>query len=688
MLLILQVLLLWLIVSALMVGGAMLFHRFFPDDSPWLGFIVPPLALVAVFNFIEHLVAVPSLLILLPILLGATLWMAVIGKFFKTVLVLPTAVFLVCFALTYAVRCMEPDIMYTSDGVSDLNMINNFLQGQTIPPPDTWMPPFRLVSYYDLQHYAASIAARLLSVDIGHADNVSHALLNALVCVVAAGAAWRLSGQKLFATLALPFLILCASTGSVAYLVLFCHNTNPWLAADLSSGMTHPPDSNPIWSWLANDLPAALHGKTPDEILSHQTLRLQVPGFWTWRDEYHANDAGHLLSILAVLVVAEVFTARRSIWPWVLGALMPMLTATASAWAMPITTLLCWSMLPKAWYFGRRPGPMNVTLGILFASVTVFWPAFFDVTSNPHVPSLKWIDPLDRVPLMEFLVQWWPIIVLWIVTASCVVVALNAWLKPATAEKKPANPGRLAALDETLTRFGLSFGVIGFLVTVPLMLLLIENFTIESRYNTIEKMWGYTWAVGLAGFFPIVASRAKVAGLMVAIVLIAYDSVSLGAFTYDLYANGSWDNSRFHLEGDQYLQHDEQSRRMLTAVGQYKRAIFLSGKCAYCYYEAPALTVFTGNQSYIAWSWFESNANNPDEATAREKQDNDFYSGAMTNRLDFLRNKDITGVLIWPGDQISDDALAALKTDLAPDYDYIDCKGPGPNNAGVFVKKR
>ena len=124
--LILQALLLWLLVSALMVGGAMLFHRFFPNESTWLGFIVPPLALVVLLNFIEHLVAWPSLLILLPVLLGATVWMAVAGKYFQPALILPTAVFLAAFAFTFLVRCLQADISYTSDGISDLNMINNF----------------------------------------------------------------------------------------------------------------------------------------------------------------------------------------------------------------------------------------------------------------------------------------------------------------------------------------------------------------------------------------------------------------------------------------------------------------------------------------------------------------------------------------------------------------------------------
>jgi hypothetical protein len=652
--LILQALLLWLIVSALMVGGAMLFHRFFPDESPWFGFLVPPLALVILLNFIEHLIALPSLLILLPVLLGGTVWMAVAGKFFKPPLILPTAVFLASFAFTFAVRCLQPDISYTSDGISDLNMINNFLQGQTLPPPDTWMPPLRFEWYYDLQHYAGSVVDRLLNVSIGHADNVSDALLNAMVCVVAAAAAHRLSGERLFATLALPVLIVSAATGSAAYLILICHSTDLWLPADLGSGMVHPPDANPIWKWLADDLPAGLKGMSPDDVLSHQTLRLQVPGFWTWRDEYHANAAGHFLTILSVLVVAELACARRTIWPWVLAAIMPLLAATASAWALPITTLLCWVMLPVAWILGRRPAALNAMLWTLFASVTLLWPAFYNVTSNPEVPGIKWIDPLDHVPLYEFLVQWWPIIVLWIGALCC-------WRS-------------------------LSFGTRWFLAVVPLMLIGIEVVTIESRYNTIEKMWGYTWAVGLVGLFPIVASRAAPAFRIVTIVLCAWALVSLGAFVYNV-CQGTWDGAAFHLEGSRYITIDDQKNRILEVVRPFKHATFLTGKCAFCYNEAPAIAVFTGNRSYIAWEWFEERANYADEATSREKLDNDFYSGAMTDRLGFLRSKQITGVIIWPADEISDGDLAKLRTELASDYDYVDCKGDGAKNAGVFLKR-
>jgi hypothetical protein len=652
--LILQALFLWLIVSTLMIGGAMIFHRRFPEESPWFGYIVPPLAVIALFNFIEHLIALPVLLYLLPLFLGATVWMVVTGKYFQKPLVLPSAIFLGTFAFTFAIRCLRPDIDFTSDGISDLNMINDFSQGQKLPPPDTWMPPFHFEWYYDLQHYAASVVERLLAVKIGVAYNISHALLSSLICVTGAAAAHRISGGKLWITIAMPFLIESAATGSSAYLYLTSHSSTPdlWMADDLSSNMVHPPDANPIWKWLFNDLPAGLAQMSPNEILDHQTLRLQVPGFWTWRSEYHANASGHLLSILSVLILAELAYERRTVWPWVLAVITPLLAVIASAWALPLTVLLCWMILPMAWLSGRRPASFNLALWTLFAAVTLLWPAFYNVTSSPEVPAIQWIDPHDRVPLVEFLIQWWPIILLWLCSWVCFR--------------------------------NLSFGLRWILIVLPIMLILIEMVTIESRYNTIEKMWGYTWAVGLVGLFPFIASRTNAVFKIVALILLCSAFVSLTYFLRDA-TSGSWDNATFHLEGTQYITADKQKKRLLEVVGQNKRLTYLSGKCVFCYNESPALAVFTGNSSYIAWSWFESRANYQNEADYREKLNNDFYSGAMTDRLHFLQANKIDGVLIWPEDDLSDDFLASLSKELEPTYDYIDCKGSGDKNAGVFL---
>jgi len=45
------------------------------------------------------------------------------------------------------------------------------------------------------------------------------------------------------------------------------------------------------------------------------------------------------------------------------------------------------------------------------------------------------------------------------------------------------------------------------------------------------------------------------------------------------------------------------------------------------------------------------------------------------------------GVIIWPDDDLSDDFLAHLRSELEPTYDYVDCKGDGSKNAGVFLRR-
>ena len=255
------------------------------------------------------------------------------------------------------------------------------------------------------------------------------------------------------------------------------------------------------------------------------------------------------------------------------------------------------------------------------------------------------------MPPVEFLIQWWPIILLWICGCLCFR--------------------------------DLSWGTRWLLVVVPLMLIGIETITIESRYNTIEKLWGYTWAVGLVGLFPVIAARREWIFRPVTGLLLISGLISL--FTFANTARSWMGQDSFRLDGNAYIQDDAQKRQLLQKLMETHRATYLSGKCVFCYNEAPALAVFTGNRSYIAWSWFESLTDYINEANTREKQNNDFYSGAMTDRLGFLQSHDITGVLIWPDDAIPDDYLATLKTELAPAYDYVDCKGSGANNAGVFI---
>ncbi len=643
-----QAFFLWFFVSSLVIGGAIVFRFLFPRESPWFGFILPPLVLVVLLNFIEHFIALPVLMWLFPLLAGLVIWMALKPGYDKRELLLPSLIFLGAFAFTFGVRCLQPDIIPTSDGLADLNKINNYCQGDTLPPTDTWLPPFKYEWYYSLQHYAASIIKRLFAIKIGVAYNISHALLSALTCMAAAAAAHRISGGRTWITVAVPFLIESAATGSSAYIQLTMHDPNLWLADNLSGGyddLAHNSPDNPIWKLMA-----APH---------HERLELQVPGFWTWRDEYHANSSGHLLTLLSVFIIAELIQLEKAIWPWVMAVLTPVLAVVASTWAYPITGLLCGGGVVIALVAGRRPASVPLASLILFGGLLLIWPAFYNVTSSPEVPDVLWTKPEERAPLYEFLIQWWPVIMLWIY-GLCLYRQLPPTLR-------------------------------WVLFVIPVMLIGIECISVEGRYNTVEKMWGYTYGTGLIALFPIVAGRGTLPGKIVTIVLLVSASISMSGWLRNA-SNwmpwGPWSDAEFQLEGTHYITVDDQKKKLLEVMGAFKHLTFLTGECVdFNYYESPALQVFTENRSYATWTYFESVANFREQAEYREKQNNDFYSGAMTNRLQFLQAHDIAGVMIWPDNNISNDALSALTTEISSAYEYVDCKGDGAKNAGIFLSR-
>ena len=643
---IIQAFLLWFFISSLMIGGAFAFRYSFPRESPWFGFIIPPLAFVVLLNFIEHFVALPNLLPLSPVLVGFLLWLGAKPGYPKRDILLPSLVFLGAFAFTFGIRCLQPDILPSSDGLADLNKINNYCQGDTLPPIDTWLPPYKYEWYYSLQHYAASIIKRLFDIKLGVAYNVAHALLSALTCVAGAAAAYRISGGKIWVTLAIPFLIESAATGSSAYIQLTMHDPSLWLADNLAGGyddLAHNNPANPIWQWLA-----APH---------HERLELQVPGFWTWRDEYHANSSGHFLTLMAVFVIAELTSLQKAVWPWIMAVLIPFIAVVASTWAYPITGLLCGGGIAIALLSGRRPASFGLTGLLIFSGLLLLWPACYDVTSSPEVPDIVWTKPEERAPLIEFLIQWWPILLLWIY--GCCLYR------------------------------GLSSAVRWVLLVLPVMLIAIELISVEGRYNTVEKMWGYTYGVGLIALFPVVASRASLPCRTLTLILLLSGFISLSGWlrnANDWMPWGRWPEAEFDLEGTHYITADDQKRRMLQVLTRLNHATLLTGKCpGFNYYESPALAVFTENRSYATWTYFESVANYRDEAQYREKLNNDFYSGAMLDHLQFLRSNNITGVIIWPDDNIPDDYLETLTKELDSSYEYIDCRGDGDKNAGIFL---
>jgi hypothetical protein len=629
------------------VGAAALFRRLFPRESPWLALIVPTLLVVMVLNFLEHFMPLPNLGWVLPFTLGGLIWaMARTGHGWEG-LRLPALLFVAVFSWALFIRCLNPAITSDNDGAADLARVVDFSLGGKLPPIDSWCPPYDHGGCYSFQHYGASILQRLFWLDIGSGYNLGYTLLNALTCLAGAGAAFAVSGRKTWVAVATLVVLLANFTGSAVFL-LYWNNAHPItglyhvfdspLAVDIGQGWNDPARHNPF-AWIYQSAPPQ--------------LPLYPPAFYTYIADFNANLGGQFLALASLLAVHEAFRAERSNGPWICLLVFPLVTMITAAWFIIVVTVLCAGGFALALASGRRPGHWPaVAIGTTLSFVWL-WPSLNALVAGGASAEVRWTSALEHTPLWAFLIQWWPVIVPWI------------------------------ALSFIWRRLGLLARAIHALV--PSLLIFFELATFGDRGPTIASSWGAIYGIGLVTFLPLVFVEKGPVFRMLTIFYVFISAVFVLTWGI-LEVTSVGVDTAFHLKGDSVIQNDPQKKRLLEVLKQIHDKTVLSGKSAGANNQSALIVGFSENRCYIGWYDPELQSGHGGEAEYREQQCADFFAGTMANPLAFLRSSDIAAVMIWPDDAIPDDLLQKLKDQLASDYDYIDCKGGGPNNAGLFLR--
>jgi hypothetical protein len=636
--------LLWSLVSLHVVGGAVLFRRFFPRESPWFGFVVPALALVLVMNFTEHVVAIPSLRILLPFTTVGCLWLIVSPQTRWRRLRLPTILFLCSFAFTLFLRFLKPDIAGARDGIYDLQFISTFCMGQTLPAESTWIPPLQLINYYAFGHYGCSVLIRLFGLDLGTGFNVSAALVSAWIYFLTAGVAWQIGRRKLWITILAPILVACAGTGSSGYLWLALSGITPEDIASLYSRM----DNNQVQS-------ALFHYLTP--VYMYDRHELLVPGWWSWMGIFHSTSVGGFLTLLATLSITEIVRPRRSTWSWICCAGSVPFMLVSSTWGFPFVTLLVFTALGWCWYMKRVPRePRWVVLGLGLIAACLTPMLLYYLTSS--TPIHGFVSGEEHTQVVEFLVQWWPVYLPYI------------------------------ALLLTCRRIHPAVGVV--LFAAPLAFLGVEFYTVGARFDMTGKIWGFIFCAAWATFIPAIAiSRFWLFRLLFGLIVIN------SALSFCFWATYTWQTITWddfgELEGKGDLFYEPKKARILNTLLPLKNQIITTGESAWSFCPSARIANFSGNRDYITWSFNCDNdmfRNGLGEGWRREKDLNDFYAGKNPNALLYLRQRNIAAVVIWPDDDIKDDVLAKLKEQMAPSYQYEDLRdvdNHDPPNCGIFL---
>jgi hypothetical protein len=646
--LLLRAALLELLVCFHVLGGAILFRRLFPRESPWLAFILPTIMVMFVCNFIEHFLPLTQLGWLLPVTLLALGYVFVkYGLNFEG-LFFPGFIFLAIFTWVHFIRCLNPSITANTEGVADMARMVDFSLGGTLPPVDTWCPPYDHGGYYTFQHYGASLLKRLFTLDIGTGYNMGYTLLNTFTIFAGAGAAYLIGGRRVWVCLATVLVLLANFKGaSGVLLVLDLWHPVPnlydifdsRLANDIGDGWNDPTRHNPFHSIFFFPPPV---------------LRMFPPAYDIYFPEFHANIGGDFLTLISLLAAYEAFRLERTNWPWICLLIFPFMTIITATWFIIVVSVLCAGCLAVLLIAGRRPADSRIVAGGTGVALLLIWPSLNSLLAGSYPVDIHWTPWAEYTNPIEFVIQWWPILLPWF----CLLIAWQ----------------RLNLMARWIH------------VAVPLLLIFVEVVTIGDRGLTIEKAWGAIYGVGLVVFFPLLFIERVPVFRFIAAFLIFVGVVFFFVNTKVAY-DTSWGPNVLKLRGDIAFQIDPQKKRLEQVLERYHGVVVLNGKSVESYNESPSLVGFTENMCYIAWFFQEFQCGHGGEAEFRDKQSNDFFAGTMPDPLGFLRSNNITAVMIYPDDKIPDDLVQKFKDQLASDYYYIDCKGDGPNNAGVFVRR-
>lgn len=642
--LLIRAFLLWSAISLHVVGGAALFRRLFPRESPWLGFFVPGLALVILLNFIEHFIAMPSLLAVMPITCLACIWaLARPGLDWKGFR-LPTFIFLGSFAFTLFLRALIPDVYKVPDGVVDLSLMSTFCMGEKVPPPLNWFPLIHLSHYYALGHYAMSVVTRLLGLDNGTGFNLSAALLSAFDALLAAAAAWRIGRQKLWITILAPILLECASNGQTAYLWLTDGKFDPFESTVLLQAADNPDNvHNPLWHWLQHSYWCNRRVLVP-------------PGYWSWMGSFHSTSGGLFLCLLSIYSLAEIFRRRQlSNWPWICFAACPLLLLATSTWGLPLAGLYFLAAAFWIWRYRLRPKSLLFVLLGIGTVASLLAPMLLEFLTTTGMPPGQRPIPDERTQPVEFLVTWWPLIIAWI-------VLVLAWR-------------RIPAVVKSV------------LVVSPLALAAMEFYTVGSRTDFTGKLWGYIFGIAWITLIPALClRRGWIHRSLLALIVLSCLLTVAG------WSQWTWDNivtdDLLHLEGTGTFRLDPVLGGMLPIFSNLRGKTVIVGRADWEYSQSPLLADFSGASSFVSWTYFCDGVEGTDThglAGKRGDEVNAIYDGKCTDPLLYLTENDIAALAISPDDKVTAAVLATLKDQLAPYYSYTDLHQDDSQPAGVFI---
>jgi uncharacterized membrane protein len=530
--------------------------------------------------------------------------------------------FFYCLAWRYTF----PDIDYSEDKMPNFALIESYMRGTRLPPPDLWLSPFRANCYYSFQHYGAALMGRLLGVGPGVSYHLAFCTLVGFLTLLMGSCISMFCSWTVGRWVAMLSLLLGGCGIAVFVHLLIREPYSIDIVRFLGGAIVHN-GLTPLGQKVSQMM------STPG--VEPRDLPMEPLSYFLTKGDFHPPLAGFLLLAYAVALIAALETgsdqSRRGLYQALLAATVP-LSLISNAWILPLQCLLV-----GGWFaFGVIRGERKcVVAGLAGAAIATAleYPFLLQFTQQAigSNASIGFTSHVDHTPLLGWLLTFWPVLGILVLAAF-------------SRERRPLS--------------------IFFIVIWGIALIATEFFYNHdiyggsyARFNSTLKWWQWVYAgiVVTLGALNL-GSRSRLCryGTLVLI-------LPTLAFAYDLETQFSnarresvakkADSAIGHLSGAMWIERDPVVRDMIVELSNRPDGITLESGLRMENTESPAVTLFAGKQSFLGWPWLEEAWRGPFlEVNQRFLQINSFYDGTMANPLEWLLHNDVTYVLWLPSD--------------------------------------
>jgi len=599
-------------------------------------------------------------------------------------------VFFIAFAYGFAWKWAFPIIYPSSERVTDLYFIGNYLSGDTLPPLDNWFPPHRFDFYYGFQHYAAALMGRILGLGPGLTYNLSFALLMALPITLV----WDFTAAFLKQSwkrwlIAITFII--GGTGATP----FVH-----LSYDFPAGAGQKSNAASDAMWASQRFiglfDQQLNTEFGKKVFPSQAkpdwepreLPLEGFGYQFYVGDYHPPLGSFLLLMVAIACIGglegdrgrqnvtcgektkAVITAAQheaahqtnpefqSVLQALLAFTVPLTIAT-NTWVFPLqgSLVLGWIV----WrYLNGNPPAWKALLAGGGAGFLLLYPFLTGFAGNALPTPIKWVQAEDHTPIVSFLAMHWPLLVF----------------------------GVLALFSSGTRRMALLFAAVflGLLLVSECIFVDDPSGGKYERTNTVMKWWGWIWSGGLVTLATmLLASRARWIQGAVVVALLVINWYAQDIVRYWLYTDKS---SAGKLAAHSVYTSDPVVRDQFDFLLKAPPGIVLENNYGGAYTESGIYAVFAAKPTLLGWPMhLQTWHNSIGQAWLLSEQIIRFYKGELPNAADWLLANKVEYVVWNARDAAQADAWGPINDNIAHVYAWHEFNSDSSRPIGLWIRR-